>query len=256
MKPSIMRYRKTGLAMVTLAAFATSAQAAVILFSDDFNRTGSLNGSAPSYRNSAEGYGSLTWSALGQLTSTTDGGRAEVRTGGTGSGQGFNAVLAFTPITGKQYLFEISAKTTNTVSIAMGDFRGSIGSHDWLTQNIYPSVVAASGGQNLWGSYAAQSVNTNPSTSYTGAAANTGYHIMAFLLDTTAVQWTVTYIFDGTTIGTVNAPATIDSVAFGRGTSTDPSFDVRSLSMSVIPEPSNALLGGLGMLCLLRRRRA
>ena len=30
----------------------------------------------------------------------------------------------------------------------------------------------------------------------------------------------------------------------------------QSFALSVVPEPSSALLGGLGMLCLLRRRRA
>lgn len=53
-----------------------------------------------------------------------------------------------------------------------------------------------------------------------------------------------------------NAPlADPTSFTIGAGTSGDSRFVVNGLTVAVIPEPSTALLGALGFLALLRRRR-
>jgi MYXO-CTERM domain-containing protein len=56
---------------------------------------------------------------------------------------------------------------------------------------------------------------------------------------------------------TVNnvAAATDIRIGFWQGTSGNAGLDNVAVSVTPVPEPSAALLGGLGMLCLLRRRR-
>lgn len=254
----ISKFKSHGLALATIVGFAaTSSHGATVLFSDDFNRDAALHGSAPSYLGT--GYGSLTWKALGQNTTTSGGGLAHVTSGGGGAGQGFNAILAFTPESGKQYLFEIRADVTvGNVSIGMGNHNGAgIGGYDWLSQTMDPSLVGNFGSSFLWGRNPAASAGTDNLTSYDGTGASSGFNTMSWLLDTTQAQWTATFAFNGTTIGTVNTSASdINYVGFGRGGGgSDPQFVVDSVSMTLIPEPSAALLGGLGMLALLRRRR-
>lgn len=57
-----------------------------------------------------------------------------------------------------------------------------------------------------------------------------------------------------TTIGT--DAVTISSVSLRQGTAANaPGLVIDNLSVAIVPEPSTALLGGLGLLALLRRRR-
>lgn len=49
---------------------------------------------------------------------------------------------------------------------------------------------------------------------------------------------------------------TISAVNLRQGTAGNaPGVTINSLSVATIPEPASSLLGGLGVLCLLRRRR-
>ena len=69
---------------------------------------------------------------------------------------------------------------------------------------------------------------------------------------------TFTGIMDGNTIATdtFTWDATNDMKIVLSGYDANTTIEMDNLVVSTIPEPSAALLGGLGMLALLRRRRA
>jgi hypothetical protein len=76
-------------------------------------------------------------------------------------------------------------------------------------------------------------------------------------LDTTADQWTTSMYQGGTQMGstfTYTTNPTITRVGFvSEGTAVG---SVSAFQLTAVPEPTAALLGTLGMLALLRRRRA
>ena len=48
---------------------------------------------------------------------------------------------------------------------------------------------------------------------------------------------------------------TLTSPQFAAGANTDSRLEINGITVTLVPEPSAALLGSLGMLALLRRRR-
>ena len=58
-------------------------------------------------------------------------------------------------------------------------------------------------------------------------------------------------IYDG--VSNLNGPGTVFGSALNSGVGSG--YDIDNVSLVAVPEPSAALLGGLGLLALLRRRR-
>jgi hypothetical protein len=85
----------------------------------------------------------------------------------------------------------------------------------------------------------------------------TGTQTLTVVLNTTAAQWSAEWFLGNTSIAeaafAVDTNPTINYVGFGRNDGAG--IDLSSFSLTMIPEPSAALLGGLGLLALLRRRR-
>lgn len=90
-------------------------------------------------------------------------------------------------------------------------------------------------------------------------------HTLTIRLNTTGdgSSFTANYFLDGVSLLSGGSPVTIVrniddlnfvGLTFDNATATPPTFD--NFMLSVVPEPSSALLGGLGLLGLLRRRRA
>lgn len=75
------------------------------------------------------------------------------------------------------------------------------------------------------------------------------------MLDTTTPLWTATWFRDSIQIHTAayTTNPTINYIGIYKHQTASGTVD--NLSLTVVPEPSAALLGGLGMLALLRRRR-
>ncbi len=251
MKPKSSVFGKliTGLAVVTISA--SVAQAAV-LFSDDFNRDGSLSGSTPTVVNATYYPGGLTWqnAADTATTTTSSGGLAQI----TGAGGGYNAFLAFTPESGKQYLMTVVAdQITDNMVIGLGNQIDSTFANpvDWWDADIKPSVLVRIGANNDWGTNTAAGWTLN-GFSYT----DVGYNTVSWLLDTNPATWTATLSVNGTEIGTVNVPDNdVTAVGFGRA-GNSPTFNVDSISLQIIPEPTSGLMliAGAAGLCLHRRR--
>lgn len=254
MKPNIMKYRKIGLAIATLAAFATSAQAATVLFSDSFNRTGTLNGSTTDT-------GSLSWTSSANNTTVT------ANDGTTG---GWNAKVAFTPVANKKYLLTLITTTTigSALELGFADDTGTFGDYNGLQQDVSNMQTARIGSDATYNTFGSTTGGTRSHTQYTlNAGAGPGnINTLTLLLDTTGglaasqLTWKVNGDVEGTWTGNVTG---YNSVVFGRGLfgaegGNDPTANntLSSIQLEVIPEPSAALLGGLGMLALLRRRRA
>jgi hypothetical protein len=96
----------------------------------------------------------------------------------------------------------------------------------------------------------------------TGGTADHGNYatsaIFSIVLNTEAAAWTAEWFINGTSVRAAEAYGTnptIGFVGFGRENGNNTAIDNFSLSSNAIPEPSAALLGGLGLLALLRRRR-
>ena len=250
-----MKIKEIGLAMGLLLGFATVSQAATV-FIDDFNRTGPLHGSITST-------GGLTWvSSTNNSTVTTNGGQ-------TG---GWNAKVGFTPVTGELYLLTLTTTETigNALEFGFGIHSGGFGQWDGLIQNVSNMQTARINADPTWNTYGSTVGGTRTHTQYTlDAGTGPGFvNTLTLLLDTTSGLSTsqLTYAINGVDKGTWVADVTgYNSVLFGRGhyggdgspQLNDPTFSgtVSSFQLEIIPEPSIALLGGFGMLCLLGRRR-
>ena len=79
---------------------------------------------------------------------------------------------------------------------------------------------------------------------------------MTITLDTTNAFWSTYASINGANSDTftyTTNPVDITHVGFGVQFATS---EVSNFSLTAVPEPSVALLGGLGLMALLRRRRA
>lgn len=243
MKPKSSVFGKliAGLAVV---AMMTSVTQAAVLFSDTFSTDRALNGTAPEYVNPLYYPGGLTWQSSGASAS---GGTVSVAAGYINSG------LAFTPVSGNQYLYEVVLTVGG--AIGMGDQILGMGGYDWWQQDVSPTLLATAGGSD-YGYY-------GPATSFTvfnSSLTHGGMNTMSWLLNATdanPANWTGTFSINGTSFAPIAAPAGIDIVGFGRHNN-NYTFTVDSVSLSTvtIPEPTSGLLliAGAAGLCLHRRR--
>jgi len=242
--------RFTCASIMALALAAVPANAAtVLLYSDDFSGSSAnpLDGTTPDTTT-----GTNTWIAHENW-------KADGSIAATSSGQDHNAFLAFTPTSGFIY----------TLSATLPQPSGSSGSGRWAAIGFTNATLGATTASNaFWdGANAATAwmlyrdsnniaAFAGPGTAGgSGNIAYSGTRTMTVVLDTTAAQWKVEWFVDATSIHewTYTTNPTISYVGLGRANGVGADFS--SFSLTAIPEPSAALLGGLGLLALLRRRR-
>lgn len=229
----------TNLAIASLSCFIASSQAAVIYF-DDFNDQQNINTGGP-YTQTLAGSSPTTRSGtLGGSASATWTSNAE--SGGWGQRDyGNNNVatptssnyLAFTPQAG--YIYTLEADITVTVSIDSNWF--AIG----FVQN--PTNWTVSGAYTV-GDY--DSMTQQGIVRWQSPNVGVTRHV-TYTLDTTAPGWTNTQNIGYVGWFTANAGGVnLNSVN---------QVSIDNFSLTAVPETSTALLGGIGLLALLRRRR-
>jgi hypothetical protein len=235
---------------------ACSSLQAATIFSDTFTpgSTDPLNGTTPDTTTGAAAWVSASnFNADGSFLAAS----------GTA---GASATLLFTPSSGEVYTLDSRMDVTSTTGwLAMGFATGQSTATSANARFVNGStplgrvwmLMSEGGGGAAW--------QDGTSVGYTedNTLSVSGTIDMRIVLDTTATTWTATwYAKDATASvytvikGTENvaSQASINSVGFALSGSSVPGT-ITSFSLSTIPEPSAALLGGLGLLALLRRRR-
>ncbi len=242
-----------------ITALAPASLSAATIFSDDFSGgTGDINGETPDERPGTE-----TWTATNVFNAD-----------GSFGGNPGSATLTFSPEQGKVYTLQTSLAFNRS------------GSGDWLGIGFAKGQDTFAGTSNrflgpdtigrAWMYF--RSNTNNPSAAMNGVddgatwttlfpETTTGNPValdMRVVLDTTggAGNWTATWFAKNTADSTyITVRATtdlltedIDSVGYALS-GTGISGNVDNFSLTVVPEPSAALLGAIGALCLLRRRR-
>ena len=247
--------------VAALAAFAlavgTSANADIVLYSEDFSGddTTNLHGTTPDTT-----IGSSTW--IAHENWKADGSIA----GGTSlnvPAADHSAFLAFTPTAGTIYTLSATLDkpdggasgmwagigfTNDTLGTAVGNngesfFAGTNAAGPWMLWRANNDQIAAFGGPGT----------ANGSGNLAGYG--TGPQTLTIVLDTTDTAWKAEWFVGNDSIYTFTYTTNPTISYIGLGRENNAAADFSSFSLTVIPEPSAALLGGLGMLCLLRRRR-
>lgn len=235
-----MKLSRTIASAVFAAITGGTSQASTVIYFDNFNdsqnidRSGtytqSLGGSAPTTRSGTlGGSASATWTF-------------DAESGGWGQRDyGDNNVatptssnyLAFTPQAGFIYTLEADI----TVNVNMGDNWFAIG----FVQN--PSNWVVSGAYTV----ADYNVGTQQGIVRWNSTNLGQTRHVTYTLDTTAPGWTNTQ-----NIGYVGW---FTAGAGNANLNTAQQVSIDNFSLTAVPEPGAALLGGLGLLALLRRRR-
>lgn len=255
-------------ALACLAAFAPLALPAATIFFDDFSGgTGNLNGTAPDTRPGTETWVSASESGTPLFLANG------AFTGGSTSTTGGTATVAFTPDQGKIYTLDA------TLSFTVGSSGAWLGLGFAEGQNATASPNNRFLGSDVIGrawSFFRNNTN-NPAAAMDGTAdlaiwttlfpetsGSTQSIDLRVVLDTSAGagNWTATWYARETgdpSFSTVRATADlvtedINSVGFAVSGS-GMSGTVDNFSLTVVPEPAAILLGSLGILGLLRRRR-
>jgi hypothetical protein len=238
-------------------ALSTGPAHSAVIFSDDFTSGTStaLNGQAPQTRPGTE-----TWTAQSVFSKNTTTGVVA----STGSGSAHLAV----PTLDLTKIYTVTARVTNALASSDADWVG-IG---FTTQTTNTNAWNVSGTGTYWmfwrGNDEIRAFNgtgaTNPSGSTGTFAARVDNTLdLRVVLDFTQGTFgVVSYLYknptdmDWTTYSTSNITESlrngINRVGF---TTLDTNTSIHSFEYAVIPEPRAALLGGLGLLMLLRRRR-
>jgi MYXO-CTERM domain-containing protein len=254
---------------------ATPAFAVTVLYYDDFSglSTAALNGTTPDTT-----IGANTWTAKNTTNTSFRADGSIAGTSGTTAANTGSAFLSFTPTVGRIYTLEVVlSQPTGTLN---SEWTG-IGFSNSLTVDNSHNVNAPNGGMPwvLWRNNAAHT-DTDDLEAYPGRAAFpsggialgdfTGTRTITIKLTTLASAWKAEWLVDGISLYTYTYTAlqtdpgslqnfdgnpTINQVSISRSRFTQPDFVSFSLTEAV-PEPSAALLGGLGLLALLRRRRS
>jgi len=234
------------LTLGTALAFTSVASAAVI-YQDDFNRIGVLNGSEPTITTEGNLWNSFNW--------TTDGSAATV------SAAGWMAILPFTPATGNVYTLSASMNPTTPADssdwFVLG-FTSRNATDNWFTSTQSSASVAARVSNAEFQDFYFNGPGANRFGTLGSYAA--GAHLYSITLDTTALNsadWTVSYSVDGTQVIAPTALGynqVIEYVGFASGPAIGGTID--NFSLTVVPEPSTyaLVLGGIATLLLIRRR--
>lgn len=250
-----MNTMKQLLATAALVGFTAVSASAATIYSETFSApwegatndgTDPLHGTTPTVT-----VGTNTWTA------------SEWRENGTAptvddADADHSAFLAFTPTGGT--IYTLSATLTQPSSggdivgwVAIGFTGGNTTTGSFWANNSAPWM--------LWRPSDATAANQvlpflGTGTSGSGGGGTfTGTATFDIVLNTEAATWTAEWFVNGTPVRPAEAVATQAITHIGLGRENGQSSDFSSFSLTQIPEPSSALLGGLGLLALLRRRR-
>jgi hypothetical protein len=234
----------------TVLGFMPHSQAAVI-FSDDFTSGTStgLNTQAPQTRP-----GTQAWTAASVFTKDS----SEGVVNSSGSGAAYLAMPTFD----LSFIYVITARVFNTRTdtnwVGVG----------WTTQDSSTSAWNTAGTGTYWmfwrGNDEVRSFTTGAggTTGPIGVNASGVDNVLDLRVQMDGPAGTVTYFYknpDASTWTTyfsqVLSTTTVSSIKSVGFTTNGNNTGVISYELAVIPEPRAALLGGLGVLMLLRRRR-
>lgn len=258
-----------------LALAAPGANAAIVLYSSGFGGSAAtnLNGTAVTTSGATLAqhaqYGtnaSASWSAA---TNFKANGNFD-HTAASGTTQSFSGTLAFTPQNGHVYQLSMTTDVDFTAPKQVGWFASGFFENSAYTG----AATSAGGGGTVWMltrpgdptvGFSDQVAHYNP-TAGTGAqtfdplAENTSApSTLTIVLDTTGGtgNWSARYYVGSTLAASVAdlGAVTISSVGIAANLREDNPARFQSFELSVIPEPSAAMIGGLGLMVLLRRRR-
>ena len=231
-----MKNRKIGKWIVGLSfglLIAGMAQADVV-YQDTFSVDGTLAGRAVEI-------GTGVWIGHSDLQ-TTNGVALPAATS-----PGKNALLAFTPETGRIYTLSVDINAISNSWAAMGfvsDTAATIAGNEFFysyvdTEAPWMYVVPAGNVQTF----------TGPSTGGIGTFAGIGSSgTMQIELDTTGSDWEATYYFEGTALRTNTFSGSLNITHVGFGGNPVSTQEVDNFSLTVIPEPATlglvAVMGG------------
>lgn len=240
MKSSSFRRRIPCVLAALGLVLAGQASASILLYSDDFSgsATDPLHGTTPTTT-----IGTNTWNAATGWRA--DGTNPSSNTGGQ------SAFLPFSPSAGFVYTL------TATLDQPTGNTWAALG---FVDQGIATDAFnAATNNPAPWMLYRTNgNVDALSGPGTTGVRSfdipYTGPQTFTIELDTTGPQWTVEWFVGADSIfqATYATNPTINFVGIGRVNS---SANFSSFTLTMTPEPSTALLGAMGMLTLLLRRR-
>jgi hypothetical protein len=229
---------------------AVPAHSATIIYQDDFSgaNNADLFGTAPDIRPGTETWSgsTLAFDADGSVDST--------------AGE-FGAWLPFTPATGNIYQLSgtINVTAGNWISLGFTENNPNNNFNHGSAQGYGNVIVEISGATQF---FVGEGLEGQTKT-----AGIVGVSAISIILNATnanSALWTMAYSLNGTQRV---APTTVlqgaypdignfDTIRFvGFSSEVNTAGQIDNFSLSIIPEPSSALLGALGMLCLLRRRR-
>lgn len=261
-----MKYKTKPLAknsrsLLVIASLALAADPALAttIYQDNFNGSttnNSLNGAAPDTRPASETWVSSEWRASGTVatlnaTSNDDG-----------------AYLPFVPTTGFIYTLSMTAAQPSFAASTAGWLGLGFTAGNTASDTSFATATIGAAPWLLWRPSTAANPNQSqvvtrlgPGTSLDGSGDNqnegpfTGTQTLTIVLNTVGAAWTAEWFVGAISVrsSTYATNPTINYVGFAREngqTSTITNFELTS-----VPEPSAALLGGLGLLALLRRRR-
>ncbi len=258
MKPPLSNHfnRLGGTASAILLATSLSSSAATIIAQDDFSGGAVvLGGTAADVGGTWQS--STNYSANGAINDTVGG----------------SALLAFTPVAGNVYTLSVTVNVGAANATGAAICLGFTNKNDavWNTATVgtgtaYRFPNAAPGGSvpgiaYQWAINGTQQYLKGPAGTSVGGSVVVGTSfVQKTVLDTTDANWVVSFylndVFQYTYADTAGNPvlSTIDSVGISNfGGRTAGSVD--NFLLTQVPEPSAALLGGIGVLALLRRRR-
>ena len=235
------------LLIVAFAAIsAISTASAATIYSDSLFGAGPLNSSTvDSSAAFAGGTSGATWTAAASINQTTTGAALPDNT------------MAFLPITitaGNIYTLQATMTNIGAGWGALGFSNSSATDGAWHTTNIkYAWGLLRPEGDLGNNQFFAGGGTTN---GVPWASVAPGTQTMTITLDTTNAFWSTYASINGANSDTftyTTNPVDITHVGFGVQFATS---EVSNFSLTAVPEPSVALLGGLGLMALLRRRRA
>jgi hypothetical protein len=248
-----MKLKMTHVAALAAISLVGSASAASI-YSDTLIGSGAtLNATAADTSSAfAGGTAGATWTS-----GTTGAGINETATGAsftTADQAGANA--AFLPITiAAGYVYTLQATLTTSGAWTSLGFSSTSNNGQWNETDGKAPWALLGGGPTFFGGGTSPGTNTDNPQAWTSTASGTA--TVTITLNTTLPAWSTFATIGGvdSTTFTYATNPTINFVGFGQAFATSNVTDF-SLSAVAVPEPSAAILGGLGVLAFLRRRRA